>query len=126
MKEDLHDLVDRGIPWKDQIPDNLRHVWTDHFEMIKEIPTLRYSRTIIPEDAVSLDIDTIDTGDASKSIACIAIYARLKRRNGEYSCRLVFGISKLIENGTTQPRAELIAVMHNAHTGEVVSITNLQ
>ena len=120
MKEDLHDLVDRGIPWKDQIPDNLRHVWTDHFEMIKEIPTLRYSRTIIPEDAVSLDIDTIDTGDASKSIACIAIYARLKRRNGEYSCQLVFGRSKLIENGTTQPRAELIAVMHNAHTGEVV------
>ena len=26
MKEDLHDFVDRGIPWKGQIPDNLQHV----------------------------------------------------------------------------------------------------
>ena len=41
MKTDLHDLVDKGIQWKDQIPDNLRHVWLDHFEMIREIPTLR-------------------------------------------------------------------------------------
>ena len=120
MKLDLRDFVDRGVQWKDQIPDDLRPIWVSHFEMMQEIPTLQYHRTVIPEDAVSLDIETIDTGDASKDIACIAIYARVKRKNGEYSCQLVFARSKLLERGTTQPRAELIAAMLNAHTGEVV------
>ena len=122
MKLDLHDFVDpdRVIQWKDKIPDELRPVWLNHFEMIKEIPTLRYNRTIIPEDAVSLEIETIDTGDASQAIACIAIYARMKRRCGTYSCQLVFSRSKILEKGITQPRAELVAAMLNAYTGEVV------
>ncbi len=120
MKIDLHELVVRGIKLKDQIPDDFRPVWESHFEMMSELRTLYYKRCIVPDDAVSLDIDTIDTGDASKLIACIAIYARFKRRNGEYSCQLVFSRSKLIPDGTTQPRAELIAAMLNSHTGEVV------
>ena len=120
MKLDLRDFVDRGISWKDQIPDDLRPIWISHFEMMEEMSTLRYHRTIIPPDAISLDIETIDTGDASKNIACIAIYARVKRKCGDYSCQLVFARSKLLEQGTTQPRAELIAAMLNAHTGEVV------
>ena len=121
MKVDLRDFVDRGIGWKEGIPDELRLVWTSHFEMIQEIPNLRYKRTIVPEDAVSLDIETIDTGDASNVLACVAIYARIKRRCGKYSCQLVFARTKLLERGTTQPRAELVAAMLNAHTGEVVN-----
>ena len=120
MKLDLHEFVDRGIPWKDKIPDELRQVWIDHFEMMQEISSLQYHRTIIPEDAISLDIETIDTGDASQKIACVAIYARIKRRSGGFSCQLVFARSKLLERGTTQPRGELVAGMVNAHTGEVV------
>ena len=120
FKLDLHDFVDHGVQWKEKIPDEFRPLWLNHFEMIKEIPSLTYHRTIIPEDAVSLDIETIDTGDASQNIACIAIYARVKRRGGGYSCQLVFARSKLLEKGITQPRAELVAAMLNAYTGEVV------
>ena len=54
-------------------------------------------------------LNTIDAGDASPDIACVAIYARFKRKSGKFSCQLVFGRSRLIPNGTTQPRAELIA-----------------
>ena len=118
MKLDLRDL--NHLQFNDCIPDNFKAIWHSHFEMMQELSTLRYQRCVVPEDAVSLDIETIDMGDASKSIACIAIYARLLRKNGEYSCQLVFARSKLIEEGTTQPRAELIAAMLNAHTGEVV------
>ena len=120
MKIDLHELVVRKITLKDKIPDELRPVWESHFEMMKELKTLHYKRCIVPEDAVSLDIETIDTGDASKSIACVAIYARLKRRNGEYSCQLVFSRSKLVPDDTTNPRGELFGMTINAHTGEVV------
>ena len=120
MKLDLHEFVERGIPWKDKIPDELRPIWIDHFEMMQEISSLHYNRTVIPPDAVSLDIETIDTGDASQKIACVAIYARLKRKCGSFSCQLVFARSKLLERDSNQPRGELGAGMLNAHTGEVV------
>lgn len=84
-----------------------------------DIKNIRFKRTIIPEDAVDTNINTIDFGDASGSIACAAIYARLLRKNGKYSCQLVFSRSKLLSD-LSQPRAELQAVLLNARTGEVV------
>ena len=120
MKLDLHTLVQRKLDWDDVIPDDLRMIWNSHFDMLKEINGIKFKRAIVPNDATSLDIDTIDTGDASKSIACVAIYARFLKSTGEYSCQLVFGRSKLIPEGMTTPRAELLAANLNAHTGEVV------
>ena len=118
---DLHDLTSiKELQWADAIPDNLRGVWKSHFEMMEEIKTLKFNRCVVPSDAVSLDIETIDTGDASKSITCAAIYARFQRKNGEFSCQLVFARSKLVPDGTTQPRAECLAALLNTHTGEVV------
>jgi len=120
MKIDLHHLVQRKLNWDDPIPDDLRHVWKSHFDMMKELPTLNFNRAIIPDDAASLDINTIDCGDASKQMICVAIYARFLRKCGTYSCQLIFSRSKLVPDGMTIPRAELLAANVNAHTGEVV------
>ncbi|MEM7375585.1 MAG: hypothetical protein AAF587_43730 [Bacteroidota bacterium] len=119
MKLDLHHLIERGLQWDDQIPDDLRHVWEDHFQMMGEISSIKYKRAIVPDDATSLDISTIDFGDASKSLVCVAIYARFKRKFGN-SCQLVFSRSRLVPDDMTLPRAELYAATLNAHTGEVV------
>ena len=74
MKIDLRDLTKiKSLKWNDAIPENLRGVWLSHFEMMREIGSIRYHRSVVPEDAVSLDINTIDTGNASKTIACVAI-----------------------------------------------------
>ena len=89
MKIDLNDLSNAGLGWDDAIPDNLRGIWKDHVEMREEIRNFRYNRAIVPEDAVNLDITTIDFGDASKRMACVAIYVRFQRKNGQYSCQLV-------------------------------------
>ena len=120
MKLDLHELVHRKLDWDDLIPDNLRPVWESHFEMMKEIKNLRYKRAIVPSDAVNLNITTIDAGDASQSLACVSIYARFKRQNGQYSCQQVLSRSRLVPDGMSQPRAELYAALLNTHTGEVV------
>ncbi|XP_066913677.1 uncharacterized protein [Clytia hemisphaerica] len=120
MKLDLHQLVDLGIGWDNRIPDNLRPIWDSHFKIMEEISSIKYNRAIVPEDAINLEINSIDTADASKNIACVAIYARFKRRCGKFSCQLVFARSRLIPDGTTQPRGELLAATLNAHTGEVV------
>jgi hypothetical protein len=121
MKLDLHDLVVKKLDWDDVIPDNMRGIWENHFEMISEIKHIRYNRALVPDDAVSTDINTLDFGDASMEMACVAIYVRFLRRNGEYSCQLILGRSKIIQSDIkTQPRAEMFAALLNTHTGEIV------
>ena len=87
---------------------------------MREIKNIKFNRAIIPKDAISLNINTVDTGDASKNIACVAIYARCERSNGEFSGQLIVSRSKLVPDSMSQPQAELFAAVANAHTGEVV------
>ena len=119
LKLDLRNIVQLGLKWDDAIPDNLRSIWESNFEMIQEIKSIRYSRAVVPQDAVNLQIETIDFGDATKEMAAVAIYARMLRSNGEYSCQLIFARSKILSS-STQPRAELEAAILNTHTAEVV------
>ena len=84
------------------------------------IGNLRFQRAFVPEDAVNLDINTIDAADARNKMAFVAIYARFRRRNGTYSCQLVFFRSKVVPDGFSQPRPELLAATLNIHTGEIV------
>ena len=87
---------------------------------MQEIGNLRFQRTVVPEDAVNLDINTIDASDASNKMVCVAIYAGFLRRNGTYFCQLVFSRSKVVPDGLSQPRTELVAATLNIHTGETV------
>ena len=120
MKLDLHQLVLRKLDWDDCIPENLREIWMNHFETITELNNLKYKRAVVPYDAISLDLQTLCFGDASKVMICTAIYIRFKKKNGSYSCQLIFSRSKLVPENMTQPRAELFAAVTNCHTGEVV------
>ena len=120
MKMDLRTLVKRGLSWDDVIPDDLRSMWVSHFEMMQEIDNLRFQRAVLPEDAVNLEINTIDAADGSNKLACVAIYAKILRRNGTYSCELVFSRSKVVPDGLSQSKAELLATTLNTHTGEIV------
>ena len=80
---------------------------------------MEFRRAVVPEDALNLDITTIDTADASEELICSAIYARFKLKSGKYSCQLIFARSKIIHD-LTIPRAELAASLLNATTGFVV------
>ena len=88
--------------------------------MMKEIGNLRFKRAVIPEDAVNLEVNTVDLGDASESMACIAVCVRFLRRNGSYSCQLILSRTRVIPKGFTQPRAELYTALINTHTGQIV------
>ena len=123
FKIDLRELTSRKLDWDDKIPNELQALWVSNFEMMKDISNIRYNRAVIPEDAVSLDIDTIDAGDASRVLACVAIYARFKRSCGNYSCQLIFSRTKLVPENMSQPRAELFAAALNASAGHVVALS---
>ena len=117
MKLDLHTLVKRGLDWDDMLPDELRPIWVSHFKMMQEIGRIKFQRAVVPEDAINLDIQTIDAADGSQKLACVAISTKFLKKDGTHSCQLIFSRSKLIPDGLSQPRAELFAATMNAHTG---------
>ena len=120
LKLDLHDLTILKLDWDDEIPDNLKHVWTSNFEMIQELGNVRYKQAVVPSDAASLDIETVDFSDASEKMICVAIYVRFLRKSGEYSSQLLFSRTKIVPQDMTLPRAELLAASLNASTGHIV------
>ena len=122
IKLDLSELSKRTLDWDDFVPDDLIPKWRKNFEIISAIKEIRFKRCVVPEDAVNLDIETIEMADSSLNIACSAVYVRFKRKNGFYSCQLIFARSKIIPENTSIPRAELIAAVLNATTAHVVNL----
>ena len=53
------------------------------------------------------------------NLVCAAVYARFKRRDGSYSCQLIFARTKIVHD-ITIPRAELVTALLNASIGHVV------
>ena len=58
-KVDLRQFVQRQLKWEGAIPDNLRPLWESNFAMIGQLNELRYKRAIVPDDAASLEIETL-------------------------------------------------------------------
>ena len=81
---------------------------------------MRFKRAVIPEDAVSTDIELLCVADASEVMICLGIYARFRRRAGGSSCQLLFGRTKVVPKDMSTPRAELLAALMNASTAHVV------
>jgi hypothetical protein len=119
LKLDVSILHQYRLGWDDPIPNELKNIWAANFDLISELGDLKFERAVVPEDAVNLDVQTIDTADAGDNLVCAAIYARFKLKSGRYSCQLIFSRSKVIHDLTT-PRAELVAALLNASTGHVV------
>ena len=122
LKIDLSILHKSKIDWDDPIPSELKEIWAANFDLVEELSTLQFRRAVVPEDACSLDVETIDAGDAGEQLVCAAIYARFKLRGGGFSCQLIFARTKIIHD-LTIPRAELVAAVLNASTGHVVRLS---
>ena len=119
LKLDVSVLHRQCVGWDDPIPSELKSIWAANFDLVDEIGRLEFQRAVVPSDAVNLEIETIDTADAGEHLVCSAIYARFLRRDGSYSCQLIFARSKVVHD-ITIPRAELVAAVLNASTGHVV------
>ena len=89
---------------------------------MQEIANIKFNRAAAHIDAKNLNIETIDTGDASKDLICSAIYARFERNNVGFSCLLIFARSKMLSAEILEPRRELIVATHNASTGHAVKL----
>ena len=122
IKIDISELHVHCPLWDDPIPSQLKEIWVQNFGVLDEIRHLKFRRAVVPSDAASLDMESIETADAGEQLICAAIYIRFRRRNGSFSCQLIFARTKIIHN-TTTPRAELDAALMNASTGHIVKLS---
>ena len=56
----------RQLDWADPISNELKNAWAANFDLIQELGNIWYNRTIVPEKAASLDIETIDPANAGE------------------------------------------------------------
>ena len=76
MKIDISLLHEQKLGWQDQIPSELMNIWSENFNVIQELGQLQFNRAVIPENAVNLDVETINVADAGDNLICAAVYAR--------------------------------------------------
>ena len=70
-------------------------------------------------DAISLDIETIETADVGEKLIYADIYASFKLRNGDNLCQLIFTRIKIVHN-LSIPCAELETMLLNANISHLV------
>ena len=119
FKLDVHDLCKRKLDWDDPVPLELLEVWATNMMAIQDLKEVVFRRTVIPVDAVSDQVDLLVAVDASQYIGVAAIYARIKKQDGSYSCQLVMARSKIMAD-LTIPRAELKSAVMGAVSAQVI------
>ena len=119
MKTDISIFHQKKLVWDDPIPNELKNEWSRHFDVMKELRDLKFQRSVVPADAVSLNVDTINSADAGENLICASVHVRYQLRSGGFACQLIFARSKVVHEMTT-PRGEVEAAVLNASTGHVV------
>ena len=56
------------------MPSELKTFCVSNFDLMRQIGNIKFHLAIVPEDAISLDIETTETADAGEKLICAAIY----------------------------------------------------
>ena len=56
MRLDISVLHQRQLDWGDPIPNELKRVWEDNSDVIRELGNIQFKRAVVPDDAVNLDM----------------------------------------------------------------------
>jgi hypothetical protein len=114
LKLDLHELCTLKLDWDDAVPEALLEKWATNMETIQELKHVVFRRTVIPVDAIEPKISLLTFCDASANLGVVAIFGRVQRKGGLFSCQLIMGRSKLL-SGLTIPKAEMKAAVAGFH-----------
>ena len=85
MKTDISIFHQKKLVWDDPIPNELKNEWSRHFDVMKELRDLKFQRSVVPADAVSLNVETINSADAGENLICASVHVRYQLRSGGYS-----------------------------------------
>ena len=119
LKLDLHNLCTRKLDWDDPVPLELLETWAANMVAVQDLKDVVFKRAIIPVDAATSTVDLLVAVDASQYLAAAAIYGRVLRKCGSYSCQLIMARSKITAS-LTIPRAELKSAVIGAVSSQII------
>ena len=95
MKLDVSKAMKQTSGWDDQVPTTLHDKWLDNFWQIQRLKGLQFQRPRIPKDALYTDVHLVCCVDAADELKIVGVWAKFKRKTGNFSSQLVIGRSLL-------------------------------
>jgi len=110
----LRNLNALKLDWDDPIPAEEQDAWIDFFRELFEMESVRFNRSIMPENSVG-DPTLIISSDASEKAFGACAYARWQMMDGSFESRLIMAKSRLAPlKKITTVRLELNAALLSA------------
>ena len=95
MKLDVSKAMKQTSSWDEEVPTSLHDVWLDNFWKIQRLKGLQFQRPRIPKDALNTDLHLVCCVDAADELKIVGVWAKFKRRTGNFSSQLIIGRSLL-------------------------------
>ena len=118
-KLNLHDICKLKLDWDDPVPPEYLDLWCRNIEEIQTLSGYYFSRSVVPSDAASTEINYVISCDASKEICISVVHSRILRKCGKYHVQVLAAKSKIVTD-LTIPRAELKGAVMAATLGYCV------
>ena len=91
LKLDLREVFKGTAGWDDAMPADLRGKWIQNFLLIEKCRGLKYSRALMPSDAVDTAMRLLTGVDAAKEGLMMGSWGGFLLKDGSWSNQLVLG-----------------------------------
>ena len=123
VKLDLRDTFMALGPgnWDTAIPPDLRQKWVTNFLMFEQLRGLKFTRAVMPAEAVSTRMRILTGVDAAKLVMVMGCWGGFQLKNGTWSNQLLIGRSLLTKNESI-PKSELDSLCAGSNLAWVVRL----
>ena len=121
LKLNLREVFQATEGWDDAMPGDLRQKCVKNFLMFEQLRGLKYSRAVMPPDAVDTKLRLLTGVDAAKEGLMMGCWGGFKVKDGSWSNQLIIGRSVLSRNESI-PKSELEALCGGSNMAWTVRI----
>ena len=119
LKKDLSEVFKHTEEWDDPIGPDLRKKWIHNFLLIEKCRGLKYTRAVMPIDAINCKMRLLTGVDAAMHALVMGCWGGFRRKDNSWSNQLVIGRSILATNESI-PKDELQALCGGSNLAWVV------
>ena len=121
MKLDLRETFQRTGGWDEGMPADLRQRWVKNFWLMERLRGLRFSRAVMPADAIDSNFRVLTGVDAAKEALVMGCWGGFRLKNNSWSNQLLLGRSILAKNESI-PKSELDAMCGGSNMAWVLRL----
>ena len=122
LKLDLRDVFQNTESWDEAVPSDLRQKWVQNFLLFEQLRGMKFTRAIMPADAVVSKLRILTGFDAAKKGLMMGSWGGFKLVDGFWSNQLILGRAVLARNDSI-PKSELEAMCGGSNMAWVLRLS---